>query len=211
MFTARIQAHQLPERLDAEYFTPEFVAADASLAEASRRLGCLKSLDQLREPSTGLCYGVLQPRFVECGVPAIEIRDLATGVLHPSELRISREQHHEYRRSAVVGGDLLISVKGTLGVTAIAPDGIEESNVNRDIARLRVRRSEVDPYYLVVFLRGSHGGLSLQRIIRGTIQRNLNIGDLLEHPVLIPDVFAQRYIGDKVRQAERRARAPAPL
>lgn len=203
MFTARIQSQQLPERLDAEHFTPEFVSADTLIADASRRLGCLKSLDQLREPSAGLCYGVLQPRFVEHGVPAIEIGDLDTGFLRPPELRISREQHHEYRRSAVVGGDILISVKGTLGVTAIAPDGIEESNVNRDIARLRVRRSEVDPYYLVAFLRGCHGRLSLQRIVRGTIQRNLNIGDLLEHPVLVPDLLAQRFIGAKVRQAER--------
>jgi hypothetical protein len=203
MFTARIRADQLPERLDAEHFTPEFVSADKLIVDASRRLGCLKSLDQLRDPSVGLCYGVLQPRFVERGVPAIEIGDLATGVLQPPELRISKEQHHEYRRSAVVGGDILISVKGTLGVTAIAPDGIEESNVNRDIARLRVRRSEVDAHYLVVFLRGSHGGLSLQRVVRGTIQRNLNIGDLLEHPVLVPAALAQRYLGDKIRQAER--------
>jgi type I restriction enzyme S subunit len=203
MFTSRIQAHRLRERLDAEYFTPEFVAADESIAQASRRLGCLKSLDQLRDPSAGLCYGVLQPRFVEHGVPAIEIGDLATGVLHLSELRISKEQHYEYRRSAVAGGDILISVKGTLGVTAIAPNGIEESNVNRDIARLRVGRSAIDPYYVVVFLRSSDGSRSLQRIVRGTIQRNLNIGDLLEHPVLVPDSLAQRYIGDKVRQAER--------
>jgi type I restriction enzyme S subunit len=56
---------------------------------------------------------------------------------------------------------------------------------------------------LVAFLRSSHGSLSLQRIVRGTIQRNLNIGDLLEHPILLPDAFSQRYIGDKLRQAER--------
>jgi len=40
----------------------------------------------------GLEYGVLQPRFVESGVPAIEIGDLETGVLRPACLRITVEQ-----------------------------------------------------------------------------------------------------------------------
>ncbi len=154
----------------------------------------LKTLEELRDPSTGLCYGVLQPRFVERGVPAVEIGDLETGVLRPTHLRISAEQHHEYRRSAVVARDVLISVKGTLGVTAIAPDGTEESNVNRDIARLRTIQAAIDPYYLVVFLRSPLGSRSLQRIIRGTIQRNLNIGDLLTHRVFVPDALVQRYM-----------------
>lgn len=203
MFARLAKASDLVERLDAEYFTPDFIQADAQIAAASTRFGSMNTLEDIRDPSTGLCYGVLQPEFASSGIPAIEMRDMADGMLYLPELRIPGWQHKEYIRSAVIPGDLLITVKGTLGRIAIAPEWFPEANVNRDIARLRIKKGSCDVHYLFAFLSAKPGYLSLQRIIRGTIQRNLNIGDLLEHEVLLPSNDAQHYIGAKARQADR--------
>src|SRR5690242_11080238 len=110
MFVQRIEAAELSERIDPEYFSPAFVCADRLLAEAERRGVTRATINSLRAADSLVCYGVLQPLFVENGVPEIEISDLEGGVLFTPDRAITQEQHQEYRRSAVLPGDVLISV-----------------------------------------------------------------------------------------------------
>ncbi len=49
MFTARIEANQLAERLDAEYFTPEFVTADEQIRRVADRFGSLNGASFFHE------------------------------------------------------------------------------------------------------------------------------------------------------------------
>lgn len=202
MFAFRAAPMDLEDRIDPEFFEPTLVAATRRIRDAAAKLGGLRSFSALRDPDAGICYGIVQPVFVEDGVPSVELSEMKAGTLDLPTRFVTERQHREYLRSEVRAGDILISVKGTLGVVAVVPSGFGRGNVNRDIARLRVRASAADQYYLVAYLSAPTGNADLCRIARGISPRSLNITDLVDHQVLLPQADAQRYIGSKVRQAE---------
>uniref|UniRef100_A0AAU3HU75 Restriction endonuclease subunit S n=1 Tax=Streptomyces sp. NBC_01393 TaxID=2903851 RepID=A0AAU3HU75_9ACTN len=83
-------------------------------------------------------YGVLVPIFADAGVPFIRVNDLLdlegrAGGLH----HISSDLSAQYPRSIVQPGDLLMSVVGTLGRTAIAPASLAGANIARAVCSMR--------------------------------------------------------------------------
>ncbi|WP_157519153.1 restriction endonuclease subunit S [Modestobacter sp. Leaf380] len=130
------------------------------------------------------CYGVLVPVFEEAGVPFCRVgslTDLDNGFL--PEVFISSAQSLEYRRTQVEPGDVLTSVVGSLGVSAIVPDHAKGVNVARAVARLQPARGV--PSW---FLRGYLSTRSFRDSAAlatggGTAQPTLNMGDLVKFAV----------------------------
>jgi type I restriction enzyme S subunit len=91
-------------------------------------------------------YGVLVPQFVDDGVPFIRVNDLLDLEARAKKLyRIPEELSAQYARTIVRQGDLLISVVGTLGRTAVAPASLAGANVARAVCSIRVAAGvEVD-------------------------------------------------------------------
>ena len=84
-------------------------------------------------------YGVLVPQFVEGGVPFIRVNDLQDLEGRADQLRtIPPELSSQYARTVVRPGDLLVSVVGTLGRAAIAPDRLAGANIARAVCSVRV-------------------------------------------------------------------------
>ncbi|MFG2546592.1 restriction endonuclease subunit S [Streptomyces sp. NPDC048594] len=83
-------------------------------------------------------YGVLVPAFVDDGVPFIRVNDLLDLEGRADGLRnIPSELSAQYPRSIVQPGDLLMSVVGTLGRTAIAPASLAGANIARAVCSMR--------------------------------------------------------------------------
>jgi len=99
---------------------------------------CWASLPELTSPTETLCYGVVQPgEAVENGVNLIRVCDIRDGEVRTTELRnISAEIDREYARSRIMGGELLLTVVGTIGRVAVAPLELRGSNIARAVAKL---------------------------------------------------------------------------
>ncbi|MEW2632474.1 restriction endonuclease subunit S [Streptomyces sp. NPDC048389] len=83
-------------------------------------------------------YGVLVPVFTDDGVPFIRVNDLLDLEGRADGLRnIPSELSAQYTRSVVRPGDLLMSVVGTLGRTAIAPASLTGANIARAVCSMR--------------------------------------------------------------------------
>jgi type I restriction enzyme S subunit len=77
-------------------------------------------------------------------------------------------------------------------------------NINQHIARFRpVRKSAIDPYYLLTYLISATGVRQIRRYVSGSVQTGINLEDLRELLIPMPNGSAQSYVGDKVRQAEQ--------
>ncbi|MYQ76221.1 MULTISPECIES: hypothetical protein [unclassified Streptomyces] len=83
-------------------------------------------------------YGVLVPSFVDDGVRFIRVNDLLdlTGRAK-SLVRIPTELSSQYPRTVTRAGDVLLSVVGTMGRSAIVPPDLAGANVARAVASLR--------------------------------------------------------------------------
>ncbi len=146
-------------------------------------------------------YGVLVPRFTELdGVPFVRVNDLAAlqAGRAPATM-ISREQAYEYRRTIVEPGDVLTSVVGTLGVSAIVPDVARGANVARAVCLLRPAPG-VTSWFLHGWLASSQFLASAERATGGgTAQATLNMGDLAKFEVAVPSAGGTGPVGKAVR------------
>ena len=94
------------------------------------------SLDALADPAAPIRYGVVQiGPHTPGGIPIVPIkhvRRIGKVPLHHA----SSEIEAPYAGSRVKGGDVLISVKGTIGEVGVVPDGFD-GNIAREIARIQ--------------------------------------------------------------------------
>ena len=136
----------------------------------------VRSLESVTDVSAPICYGIVQAlEFVADGVPVLVIRDLlgdyVTGI-H----RTAKTIDASYARSRVRPGDVLISIKGTIGRIDVVPKNYE-GNISRDLARIRPT-DRVRAKYLLHLLRSQMGQKILEQAQVGTTRAELSIGPL---------------------------------
>jgi type I restriction enzyme S subunit len=108
----------------------------ATLTEAFSHPSGLRLKHLLAAP---MAYGVLVPDHVADGPMMLRINDFRNGEPDPALVaRISEALHHQYRRTIVSEGDLVVSVVGTLGRAAVVSRQLAGANLNRPLARLQL-------------------------------------------------------------------------
>jgi type I restriction enzyme, S subunit len=125
-----------------------------------------------------ICYGIVQVGdYDPKGVRVIAIKYL--GKINESHLHRSKKSVEEkYKRSRIKVGDLLISIKGTIGRMDIVPDDFV-GNISRDIAKISLS-SDYIPEVIQAFLESSVGKSNIAQTTVGTTRAELSIGRLTE-------------------------------
>ena len=91
------------------------------------------TLGDLFTEDRGIAVGVMYPGDHDPdGVPLIKAGDLNGSIINPQpDFRISKDKHHEYRRTALEGGELLMTLVGTVGQCAVVPPRMAGWNTAR--------------------------------------------------------------------------------
>ncbi|WP_177136698.1 restriction endonuclease subunit S [Hydrogenophaga aromaticivorans] len=144
-------------------------------------------LSALVEPERGITYGIVQ-RGEDCeeGIPVLRIRDLADEEIDIAKLkRTSPEVSAQYRRTILRGGEIAISIRGTVGRCCIVTSALAGGNVSREIALVPLQ-SRVSPVFVQQVIRST----SVQRLIaddvKGVAQSGINLEDLRQLRVVQP-------------------------
>ena len=147
-----------------------------------------------------ICYGIVQSGdFVRGGVPVLAIRDLQ-GDFETGVHRTSRSIDAQYRRSRVAPGDVLLSIKGTIGRVGVAPDRYE-GNISREIARIRFS-SRVDPHFARSYLLSQMAHRELDLAVVGTTRAEVSIHVLKRLSFPAPDLKVQCKIAKAMAELE---------
>ncbi len=152
----------------------------------------LTALEDISELASPIRYGVVQiGEDTEGGVPIIPIKyinSIATSRLH----RASKDIEGKYTNSRVRGGDVLISVKGTIGAVGIVPNGFV-GNIAREIARIRPS-DEYNSTYIALQLKAERTQREIDNLTVGTTRREFSIHTLRKFPILVPPLHEQNKI-----------------
>lgn len=160
-----------------------------------------KTLEELADESCTLSYGIVQPgEEFENGLPIIRPTDLTSRYIKVEGLkRIDPKLADGYKRTKLIGDELLLCVRGTTGVVSIATPELKDANVTRGIVPIRFNSKFINQefgYYLLV-------SNYVQRQIRaktyGAALMQINIGDLRKILTPFPPVKEQQTI---VRQLD---------
>lgn len=135
-----------------------------------------------------ISYGIVQPgNHVDAGVPIVRVKDVRNGIIDTSTpLRVDPEIARQYGRTTLRGGELLVSIVGTVGETAIVPESMSAWNVARAIAVLRPKRVTAD--WIRVCLQTPRIRRTLEANLNTTVQATLNLADLKRLSIPVPSL-----------------------
>jgi type I restriction enzyme S subunit len=109
-------------------------------------------------------------------------------------VRVNPPKSSEGNRTAVMCGDLLISITADLGIIGVIPVGFEEAYVNQHIALVRLLPSDVDPRFVGWFLNSRSGQSQFEKLNESGAKAGLNLPTIKN--LLIPkmEIAEQRQI-----------------
>lgn len=144
-------------------------------------------LADLVDPLRGISYGIVQPGQPDAdGVPIVRVSNVRNGRIETeSPLRVSADIEGAYGRTRLRGGEILITIVGTIGETAIVPPELAGWNVARAIAVIPVN-PDIGSYWVRVALGASDAAAMIHSRLNTTVQATLNLGDLARLPILLP-------------------------
>lgn len=171
--------------------------------EAARQDWELKTLEQVRDKSATIRYGVVQPGEIKHeGTQLIRVCDLMGGQVAWSDLRrVAPEIDEAYAKARVQDDDVLVSVVGTIGRVALVSGLTEKTNIARAVSRIRPNKKIVDPKWLFLRLNAADVQARFNGDAREVARKTLNIGLIKETPFRLPPLEEQREIVRRIETA----------
>ncbi|WP_283744840.1 restriction endonuclease subunit S [Sideroxydans sp. CL21] len=154
--------------------------------------GQCKALADVVAPGRIVTYGIVQAgKEVEDGVPYVRTGDIKNGEILEHQLaRTSRDIAASYSRSAIAAGDIVMSIRATVGTTALVPKSLEGANLTQGTARI-APGPEVYSAYLLSYLRTVSVQAWIQSQVKGATFREITLGRLRKLPVFVPSLDLQ--------------------
>ena len=139
-------------------------------------------LGELTERKIG--YGIVQPgESTIGGVPVIKVNNIISGLKSIQDLDTTHpENDQKYRKTRLNGGEIIISVVGTIGKTAIVPMDFKGCNLVRATALIDIK----DPIlsrWVKYYIDSPKGQSYINGNLNTTVQPTLNIKSLVEMPI----------------------------
>jgi len=142
--------------------------------------------------------------FVESGIAVLGIDNAVQNRFEWAERRfITAEKYAGLKRYRVFGGDVIVTIMGTTGRSAVVPDDIPVAITTKHLATITVNRDRALPSYLShaihrdPFLLGQ-----IRARNRGAIMVGLNLGLIKELTLRLPPIEAQQKFDLAVRRIE---------
>jgi len=202
MFTLRVSKSEFFDRLNAEAYAPKYVECTKKLNQSNLRLCTLGEIvskkinNSIRGISgeldvTGASIPMFRPADISSGIASVETAP-----------KLTQEFENIHKKSRVYPGDIVLGIAGSVGVVGRVPVNVSFGNINGSSARISTGNDSLSAF-LLAYLYSEYGQSSLLRYGVGSVQKHLNLEDLPNLAVAIPNELTQKYIGNKVRQAER--------
>lgn len=134
-----------------------------------------------------ITYGVVQPGSpTEDGVPIIRVNNFRDTRIDVSDvMKVTPEIAAKYERTRLKGGEVLLTVVGTVGQVAVAPSAVAGYNVARAVAVIHPL-PHVSAEWIALCLRSPFSQHLLGSRANTTVQTTINLKDLRALPIPLP-------------------------
>ncbi len=160
-----------------------------------------RTLEEMADEKCTLSYGIVQPgEEFENGLPVIRPTDLTSRYIKVEGLkRIDPKLADGYKRTKLIGDELLLCVRGTTGVVSIATPELKDANVTRGIVPIRFNPKILNQEFGYYLLISNYVQKQIRAKTYGAALMQINIGDLRKILTPYPSLKEQQAI---VRQLD---------
>ncbi|MBS0368373.1 MAG: restriction endonuclease subunit S [Proteobacteria bacterium] len=152
-----------------------------------------------------ITYGVVQPgAAVEDGVPIIRVNNFLETRLKLSELmKISPEVEAKYERTRLAGGEVLLTLVGSVGQVAVAPKEAKGFNVARAVGVIHPL-PDVSAEWIAICLRSPLSQYLLGSRANTTVQTTINLKEVRALPIPMPPLEERECISSLIMALDNR-------
>lgn len=152
-------------------------------------------------PGRPITYGILKPGpELEEGVPYIRVADFPGNQLNMANIKkTSAEIDQQFKRARLMEGDLLLSIRGSVGRLIKIPACLEGANITQDTARLSISPL-ISTDFVYWALLADSTQRRMKNATRGVAVRGINIGDVRALQIPLPSREEQTEIVRRVEQ-----------
>jgi type I restriction enzyme M protein len=191
-----IRLHDYVLAVDRYFSATQKIIARATARRPVQPLGAIVEIvkpQALRSVENGHEKGVVIFEVSPAELPEYEYLQTPT-----RERLVDPQDIERHGQQALRPGDVLLSVKGTIGKSAVAGAELPDIQIfpsqSSVILRLKPRAAIADPVALLMHLRSPLFQSLLQSVVTGTTIPNVTLGDLRALPIVIPTVEEQRQL-----------------
>lgn len=152
-----------------------------------------------------ITYGVVQPGApVQDGVPIIRVNNFSDTRINLAEvMKIAPEIERKYERTRLSGGEVLLTLVGSVGQVAVAPKAAKGFNVARAVAVIHPL-PHVAPEWIALSLRSPLSQRTLGSRANTTVQTTINLKDVRVLPIPIPPEAERKRITEMMSALDDR-------
>ncbi|UYO54621.1 restriction endonuclease subunit S [Rhodopseudomonas palustris] len=158
-------------------------------------------LMRLTDEMRPIMYGIVLPGpNVDEGIPIVKGGDVKPHRLRLDLLnRTTPEIEAPYARARLQAGDIVYSIRGTIGDAELVPDELEGANITQDAARIAPDKSVLNRWLLHT-VRSRPVFVQLEQRSLGAAVRGINIFELKRARIPVPPPAEQQRIADYLDQ-----------
>ena len=153
----------------------------------------------------GLSYGIVQPGDDGTGdMGVLRPVDMVDGKISTASIKyIDRSIGDGFKKTELYGDELLITVRGTTGITALTDIRFNGMNVTRGIAVVRYDRNKINPVYLNAYLNTDESQRYIQEHTRDATLQQINLSDLRVQQIMVPPLALQEQMAAFIEQTDK--------
>ena len=144
------------------------------------------------------------PKFVEEGIPFLFVSNIVTNSInYEAEKFISEDTYNElYKRTPIEIGDIIMSTVGSYGHPAVVTSN-KKFLFQRHIAYLKPKKEIINPLFLHSAILSEKVQEQIERRVKGIAQKTLNLSEIKQLRIPLPDLHIQNQFADFVTQVEK--------
>jgi type I restriction enzyme S subunit len=154
----------------------------------------LKQLDEVC--SKPISYGIVQTgQQITNGIACVRVVDLTKKEINTAEMITTTEEiHQSYKKTILEKDELMVALRGKIGLVRMVSEQLAGVNITRGIARLAPKLNIVDSGFLLWAVRSNQVKTDLMRMAGGSALQEISLTALRKVKIQVPPLPEQKKI-----------------
>jgi type I restriction enzyme, S subunit len=163
----------------------------------------INELKDVVNPETVVTYGIVQAGpNVENGIPYIKTGDIKNGEISKYLSCTSPDIAKKFKRSEVNEGDIVISIRATVGTMAVVPFELNGANLTQGTAKI-TPGARMSTEFLYYYIKSESVQEWIQRQVKGATFREITLDKLRKMPIMTPDIRRVKQFSEIIKNIKK--------
>ncbi len=204
MITSTIKFSQIEDRIDAEYYKPEYLEVERFFSRSKNIFTIGKIIKSIQHPRE-----FKREYSMVGGIPYLRVSNVKDGYIDLSDIEYVYADRN-IGLNKINTGNILITRSGTVGIPVLVTPEFDGMLISADFLKLVLREKinnlEINPHFVYIFLSSKLGLSQSQRKLIGALQKHINTEGLSSIKIPIPSQSLQQKIEKIVKEAQEKRR-----